>query len=172
MKTLIKQLSGGWIFLILSIVLYIAVGLFDISLILQSLVILVELLQKIVPILIVVFFFIFLFNLFLSPQKVIKYLGRESGFKGWLLVIGGGIISMGTAYLWYPLLGDLKVKGMSNALIATFLYSRAIKIQLLPFLIYYFGWSFVIILTCYMIIFSVINGWLIEKIVPSKAQDS
>ena len=168
MKTLIKQLGGGWIFLISTITLYIIVSLFDISLALQSLIVLGELLQKIIPILVVVFFFIFLFNLFLSPQKVIKYLGKESGFKGWLLVIGSGIISMGTAYLWYPLLGDLKAKGMSNALIATFLYSRAIKIQLLPFLIYYFGWSFVVILTCYMVIFSVINGWLVEKIVPSE----
>jgi len=74
---------------------------------------------------------------------------------------------MGAMYLWYPMLAELKTKGMSNALIAAFFYSRAIKIQLLPFLIYYFGWPFVIVLTVYMIIFSVVNGWLVEKIVPS-----
>jgi len=65
--------------------------------------------------------------------------------------------------MWYPLLADLKEKGMKNSLIATFLYNRAIKIPLIPITIYYFGIKLTIILTIYMIIFSIINGILVGK---------
>jgi uncharacterized membrane protein YraQ (UPF0718 family) len=72
---------------------------------------------------------------------------------------------MGSAYIWYIFLKDLKQKGMKTSLIVAFLYNRAIKIPLLPMMIYYFGYPLTIILTIYMIIFSVINGLVVEKMV-------
>jgi uncharacterized membrane protein YraQ (UPF0718 family) len=62
------------------------------------------------------------------------------------------------------MLGDLRKQGMKNGLIAAFLYARAIKIPLLPLMAYYFGITFVIILTIYMILASVIEGKIIEII--------
>jgi len=70
----------------------------------------------------------------------------------------------GSDYMWYPLLTDLREKGMNDAFITTFLYNRAVKIQLLPFLMHYFGLTFTIVVTAYMIIFSVINGILVDKL--------
>jgi hypothetical protein len=35
-------------------------------------------------------------------------------------------------------------------------------------MIYYFGLAFVLILSFYMVIFSVINGYFTEKLVPGK----
>ena len=169
MNQFIKQVGGGWTFLILVIVSCGVVGVFDFNLLFSTLVIFWELLRKVIPILAGVFLLIFIFNIFLNPKRITKYLGKQSGLRGWLLVIGGGILSMGAIYLWYPLLSDLKTKGMSNALIATFLYNRAVKIQLLPFLICYFGWPFTLTLTFYMVIFSVVSGLLVEKLVPSKS---
>ena len=61
-------------------------------------------------------------------------------------------------------LADLRKLGMSNKLIAIFLYNRAIKIPLLIMLVYYFGLSFTITVTILIILFSVINGWLVEAI--------
>jgi uncharacterized membrane protein YraQ (UPF0718 family) len=54
---------------------------------------------------------------------------------------------------------------MREALIATFLYNRAVKIPLLPMMIYYFGFKLVAVLTVYTIIFSVLNGYVVEQIV-------
>ena len=53
---------------------------------------------------------------------------------------------------------------MKNSLIAVFLYNRAVKPALIPLMIYYFGLSYLIVLTIVMIIFSIINGILVEKI--------
>jgi len=163
MKNIIQKIGGGWIFFIVALlILGLTISIYPV-LALPILVSFSQLLGKILPILVFVFILIFLFNLLLKPKTITQYIGRQSGLKGWLLAIGGGIISMGAIYMWYPLLADLKEKGMSDALIAAFLYNRAIKLQLLPFLICYFGWAFTIVLTIYMIIFSVINGLLVEK---------
>lgn len=170
MNRFIKQIGGGWIFFLIALFLFGVVIIIYPTLALPTLTSFGQLLEKILPILAFVFILIFLFNLFLKPKTIAKYIGRQSGLKGWLLAIGAGIISMGAIYMWYPLLVDLKDKGMSNALVATFLYNRAVKLQLLPFLIYYFGWPFTLTITFYMVIFSVISGWAVEKIVPSEIQ--
>jgi len=168
MKNILQKIGGGWIFFIIAVLIYGITALLNFPLASQSLLAFGKLLEKVLPTLIIVFVLIFFFNIFLKPQTIAKYISKESGIKGWIIAIIGGIISMGAIYMWYPLLADLKEKGMSNGLIAAFLYNRAIKIPLLPFLIYYFSWPFTITLTIYMIIFSVLDGWLVEKIVPSK----
>lgn len=119
---------------------------------------------QILPILFLVIFLIGVSNYFLKPKTVLKYLGKESGVKGWLLAITMGIVSHGPIYTWYPLLKELRNHGMRTGLLAVFLYNRAVKIPLLPIMIYYFGVVFVVVLTVYMIIASVIEGKLIETI--------
>ena len=89
-------------------------------------------------------------------------MGGESGIKGWVLAISMGILSHGPIYVWYPLLKDLRDHGMRSGLIAVFLYNRAIKIPLLPVMIFYFGIGFVIILSIYMMIASVVEGKIIN----------
>ncbi|MEA2074619.1 MAG: hypothetical protein U9O85_02630 [Euryarchaeota archaeon] len=64
-----------------------------------------------------------------------KYAGEGSGIKGWFLAISAGIISHGPIYIWYPLLKELRDRGMRSGLIAAFMYSRAIKIPLLPYIV-------------------------------------
>lgn len=117
---------------------------------------------SIIPIFVLVIFLMGLSNLFLKPKKVKKYLGEESGLKGWFLSVAFGIISHGPIYMWYPLLKDLKGHGMRTGLIAVFLYNRAIKIPLLPVMIFYFGIYFVILLTFFMILASILQGKIIE----------
>jgi uncharacterized membrane protein YraQ (UPF0718 family) len=70
--------------------------------------------------------------------------------------------------MWYPLLSDLQKKGVKNSFIATFLYNRAIKPALLPLIIFYFGLAFTIVLTIVMIIASVFQGLIVEKILKNK----
>jgi len=87
---------------------------------------------SIIPILFIVVLFMGLLNYFLKFKTLGKHLGKESGTKGWLLAIFAGILSLGPVYVWYPLLKNLRDKGMKAGLVAAFLYNRAIKIPLLP----------------------------------------
>ncbi len=89
-------------------------------------------------------------------------MGKESGIKGWVFAIFTGILSHGPVYVWFPLLKDLRKQGMRTGLVAVFLYNRAIKIPLLPVMIFYFGIEFTIILLIWMVVASVIEGKVIE----------
>ena len=70
--------------------------------------------------------------------------------------------------MWYPLLADLRNKGLSYGLIACFLYNRAIKIPLIPLAIIYFSWQYIVILLVVMIFASIIQGILLNKLMEAK----
>ncbi len=163
-----EKIGGGWIFFIIVAIFYLILLSFNFPLGKDAFIKFFELLQKIIPVFILVFIFIFISNLFLDAKKIAKFIGESAGIKGWFVSIAAGILSMGPIYMWYPLLADLKEKGMKESFIAVFLYNRAIKIPLLPLMIYYFGLTFVIILTFYMILFSIINGLLVDKLLKFK----
>ena len=117
-----------------------------------------------------VFLIMLLINLFLKPAAVAKFLGKGSGIKGIVLSAAAGIISTGPIYAWYPLLKDLKEKGAGESSIAIFLYNRAVKPFLLPVMISYFGWVYVVILTIIMVIASVIVGFSVSIFTSPKGE--
>ncbi|HHE54333.1 MAG TPA: permease [Caldithrix abyssi] len=156
--------KGRYYFLTAMLLIYAGAYLFEPQKTLKSLEISGHLFVDLIPVLIFVWLIMALINYFLKPQKVKKLMGKESGWKGWLLAIILGIISHGSVYAWYPLLKDLKNHGMREGLIAGFIYSRAIKIPFIPLMIYYFGLKFFIVLTIYMIIGAILEGLLLEKI--------
>ncbi len=123
-----------------------------------------NILIKILPLMLIIVAVMFATNKFITPDIVKKHLGNESGWRAYLYTTLAGILISGPPYILFPLLQELKSKGMSNKFIAIFLYNRNIKIPFLPAIIYYFGNAFTIILFFYIIIFSFISGWLIEKI--------
>jgi hypothetical protein len=75
-----------------------------------------------------------------------------------------GILSTGPVYAWYAVLHDLRQKGMRASLVAAMLYSRAVKLPLLPLLVHYFGLGYTMVLALYLIGFSIIGGLLMERI--------
>ena len=156
------QRYSGVYFLCLVLVLYFFLFFFEPERIMDSLKSSGMMCVKIVPILLVVIAFMGILNFFLNPKSVTKYIGRESGIRGWFWAIVTGILSHGPIYLWYPLLKQLREQGMRNGLAAVFLYNRAIKIPLLPVMIYYFGTKFVIVMLVYMILASLAEGKIIE----------
>jgi len=159
-----KNLYYGFSFLILVIILYVILFFIKSDKIISSLYASWNIIVNIIPVLILIVILMGISNYLLKPRKVSKYLGKKSGFKGWFLSALFGILSHGPIYVWYPLLKDLKEHGMRTGLVAVFLYNRAIKIPLLPIMIFYFGVFFVIILCIYMIIASVFQGKIIEII--------
>lgn len=105
-----------------------------------------------------VFVVMLVFNLFVQPAQIARLFGKGVGIKGITLSVAAGIISMGPIYAWYPLLKNLREKGAGTSPIAIFLYSRAVKPFLLPVMIAYFGWVYVVILTVLTVFASIAIG--------------
>jgi uncharacterized membrane protein YraQ (UPF0718 family) len=169
-KRIIEKVGFGEAFLLLAVIGYVVLGIFDFGLLRNVLCVLTRLIVRIAPILLVVVVVMFLTNLFFENKSISRFLGEGSGFRGWTVAIAGGIVSSGPIYMWYPLLSDLKEKGMRDSLIATFLYNRAIKIPLFPMMIYYFGWDFTLALSIYMVLFSVVNGVIVQRLTQRGAE--
>lgn len=148
-------------FLLAVLLIYIIVGVLDFSIAQTAIVNFFFMFIKIVPILLVVFMIMILVNIYFTKKRIGKYLGAESGIKGWIYATISGILVSGPPYILFPLLGELKKQGMRNSLLAVFLYNRNVKIPFLPVMIYYFGFSFTIILSLYIVIFSILNGKII-----------
>ena len=103
-------------------------------------------------------------DLLLKPEWIKHNLGKEAGIRGWLMAAAGGVFATGPVYAWYALLGDLREKGMRMPLAAMFLYSRAIKIPLLPLMIHYFGVTYTLVLCLYLLGFSIVCGILMARL--------
>ncbi len=123
-----------------------------------------NLLAKILPVLILIFVFMFLLELFFPVKKMASLLKKQKNIVLWGVSIFTGILSTGSIYLWYPILRELKENGVKDEIIAVFIFNRAIKLQLLPMMIIYFGLKYVIILTVVMIALSVFYGLVFKFI--------
>ena len=116
-----------------------------------------------------VFILMLVLNLFLKPAQIVKFFGREAGVKGVILATAAGIISAGPIYAWYPLLKDLREKGAANSFLAIFLGNRAVKPFLLPIMISYFGWIYVLLLAVLPMMSSMVVGPSVGALVRVKA---
>ena len=115
-----------------------------------------------------VFLFMLVLNLFLKPAQIVKFFGSQAGIKGVILSAGAGIISTGPIYAWYPLLRDLREKGAADTFVAIFLGNRAVKPFLLPIMISYFGWVYVLILTVLTLLGSVVIGHIVGALMKAQ----
>ena len=154
---------AAYVFLLIVIIIYMAALLFVPDRTFDALQFSWGMLKKLLLILGLVSCFMFLNNLLVKPSWVKNHVGEDSGWKGFFIAIVGGTLSMGPIYVWYGILQELQEKGMRTSLIASFLYARSVKPQLLPLMIYYFGWLYALVLVCYLLVFSVFNGLLTER---------
>jgi len=165
-----EKKMGKWYFLIIVVVIYLAIYFFLPDKMMPILNFYVKLILQILPIFLLVYAIMVLTNYFVNNKILQKYLGEEAGIKGWVISIITGIISMGPVYMWYPLMKDLQNKGIKNRFLVTFLYNRGIKLQWLPLLIQFFGWTFSLTLLIVMAIFSVPQGIITEKLIGAKGR--
>ena len=113
---------------------------------------------------VLIYVLLVVFDYYVEPKKLVDYLDKNSGVRGWFFSIIAGIISTGPIFMWYPLLNELQKHNVRNGFIAAFLYNRAIKPALIPLFIFYFGVAYTIILTIVMLFASVLNGMTVEYI--------
>jgi len=159
---------GGWVFLVLVLFAYGLLGLVNPEVMSQSLGFFSQVMRQVLPILVLVFLLLFVANFVLEPKRIRHYLGSGSGTRGWIAAVLGGILAPGPVYPWYAMLAKLRQEGMRPALIAAFLYSRAVKLPLLPLMIHYFGVAYTLVLCIYLIGFSIISGIAVGRLTLQK----
>lgn len=156
--------KSGLFLLALVAILYTVAAIVDSSSAYEALKSSLIVLQAILPVLLVVVLLMAFINSFITPKKIAKHLGKESGLKGWVIALLGGLFSHGSGYIWYPMLSDLRRHGVKDGLLVTFFYARAIKLPWLPMMVAYFGTGFTIVLTLYILLGALIQGLLADVI--------
>jgi len=154
----------GLKFLLVVILCFAALLIFDTQNALASLQKSGTTLFKLIPIFMLVIILTALINYFLKPKQIMKHFGKDSGAIGVTYAMFGGIISHGPMYAWYGMLQDMRSHGLKDGLIAVFMYARAVKLPLLPFMIDMFGLLFTIVMTLYILIAAVLQGKVIDAL--------
>jgi len=157
-----RKLSGRVKFLCVMIAVYMVVALFDPEAVMKALSYFRSIFMEVIPVLALVFVILFLANAFLKPERIRRHLGKDSGLLGWFYAIIGGIVITGPPYIIYPMLGEMQKRGARNAFIAAMLYNRNVKIHFLPAMVYYFGLRYTVVLSVYILVFSIVNGKMLE----------
>ncbi len=163
-KKRLPKNRSGWIMLTLVTIIYLVIFYLDPSKGEKALFAAADTLKIIGPVLILVLFLIALMNTWIDPKSIAKHMGSESGVKGWIIALAGGVFTHGSSLVWYPLLADLRGHSVRDGLIVAFFYARAIKIPWLPVMVSYFGLSFTIILSLYIILGAWLQGIIADKI--------
>lgn len=169
MKQSPKAKVSGKIFLPIVIVTYIVLAFLHPNKTLTALDVSFHVFLKILPIITIVIILLGVFNYFFDAKKFSQKLQKGSGIKGWLFALAGGVISHGPVYVWYPLLTDLRANGVRDGLLVAFIYSRSIKVPMLPVMIDYFGWKFTLILSVYTLLAAVLQGIVMDAFNPSQS---
>jgi len=159
-----QKLSGGAKFMLFMIVVYLIAGVVDFSFAASAFHGFLANLSKLLPIMVFVYVIIFIVNLFLHPEKIKHHLGHDSGLKGWAYASLGSVLIITPPYVMFPLLGQLKEHGMKYSLMAVFLGNRNVQPAFLPVMVYYFGLSFTIVVSCYILAFSILSGIIMSRI--------
>lgn len=121
-------------------------------------------LLQVAPALAMAFVVMVLMNLLVTPARIQRFLGEGAKVKGGLLSAIAGILSMGSIYAWYPLLKNLREKGVTDFHLANFLGCRAVKLPLLPLMAAYFGWTFTLILSALMVFSALVTGLAVNRL--------
>ena len=152
----------GLKFLMIVAFIYSLVIIFDFNNSLIGLDNFLNIIVKLLPIFVFIIILTTLINYFLQPKKMMNHFGKDSGKKGVFYMLLGGTLSHGPMYAWYGMLEDMRKHGLKDGLIVVFLYARAIKLPLLPFMIEIFGITFTIVINVYILIFAIVQGKLMD----------
>lgn len=166
-KKTIDTLGSKWIFVICIVGLYIVTSVFNSDIVIAGLYRSGEIALEVVPVLIGIFILTFLLNVYMRKKDIKPFLAKQDSIGAYTLAAIFGTVSMGPIYVWFPFLRELKKDGLHSGIITVFLYNRAVKIPLIPVIIHYFGVPFLVLTTSLMIVFSFINGYVMNRFVKN-----
>jgi len=160
----LKDIPNSWKFLILVCLSYLVLFFWNSGGFFASLKFFLGVFYKIIPVLFLVFVLMVFVNYFATRKLILNFISKR-GIKKWFFMIVAGILSVGPIYMWYPLLSDLKSRGLSYGFISCFLYNRSIKLPLLPLFLIYFSWKYILILGIVMVVASIIQAVIIDRLI-------
>ena len=117
--------------------------------------------RHILPSLGLVFVLMTALNLFVKPLRLNGMTRKGSSLVRMFFAAGAGILNTGPIFAWYPMLKDLREKGVTQRLLAVFLINRAVKPFLLPIMVAMFGWPYVFWLLILTVAGSFALGWTV-----------
>ncbi len=163
-KPTAKKSKGfqGIYFLAFVILLYIVLYFINTSKTIESLRHFIKNTLSVIPIFGVVILLTAIINYYFPKERLAKILQGKSKTNTYLLSLLAGAISMGPLFTWYPLLKNLKEKGLQDGALVTFIYGKSIKLTLLPVMIGFFGQLYTIIFMLFIAIAALVQGVLFE----------
>lgn len=127
---------------------------------------------EILDIMVSVSIFIGLFQVWVKPATIVKWLGKGSGVKGFAFVCTFPIFMGGSLFTIFPLLKTLREKGARTGAIASFITAWGGKAPLLPLETKFLGWPFALLRLSLVVVFAFLMGilmdWVGEKAVESR----
>ncbi len=161
----------AWHFLGIMIFLYLLFFFLNTEIFWSSFDFFTKTLSQIFPIFLFIFVLMVIVNKYINRAFILKHI-RGNKIKSWIFIILGGIISTGPPYLWYPLLKELKEKGVHDGEIAAFLYNRSIKPAFFPLMILYFGLQYTITLSFVVIFLSFFQAGIVNFFMSFNSHNS
>jgi uncharacterized membrane protein YraQ (UPF0718 family) len=117
---------------------------------------------QVLDIIVAVSIFIGLFQVWVKPPTIVKWLGKGSGWKGFVLVCIFPILMGGSLFTVFPLLKTLRDKGARPGAIASFITAWGGKAPLLPLEVQFLGWPFALVRIAFVILFAFVMGLLMD----------
>jgi uncharacterized membrane protein YraQ (UPF0718 family) len=118
---------------------------------------------EVLDIIIAVSIFIGLFQVWVKPATIVKWLGKGSGVSGFILVCTFPIFMGGSLFTIFPLLKTLKEKGARVGALASFITAWGGKAPLLPLETQFLGWPFALLRFSWAVLFSLVMGILMGR---------
>jgi len=150
-------------FMLIIILIYVVLFFINKNLIINSLKFFISLIIKIVPLFLLILILMALLNYFLHRERIERLFVSRKGIRRWAIIVIAGILSSGPVFMWFPLLRNLRKKGVEYGYLACFMYGRsALKIPLLPMFIAYFDIAYIVVMMAVMTIMAVVQGLIIN----------
>jgi uncharacterized membrane protein YraQ (UPF0718 family) len=118
----------------------------------------------VLDIIVAVSVFIGLFQVWVKPAIIVKWLGKGSGVKGFLLVCAFPIFMGGSLFTIFPLLKMLREKGARVGALASFITAWGGKAPLLPLETKFLGWPFALLRLSLVVLFAFVMGVLMDRV--------
>jgi len=119
-------------------------------------------LNKILPLLVMVYFLMFVLSFVWDNKLVKKWLAEWKYWHKLIFSALWGVIVSGPLYVWYDFLKELKNKWLTNGHIAAFIWARGIKLPFLAMMIGFFGLNFTLIYNLVLLVFAFLVGLVVD----------
>ena len=151
------RLWGNYLFLYSVLILYLIISIFNYEYIKVCIISFLQLfIFQIIPLLFIVYIFIFIFNLIIKNETLAEKISNTSSVVKYIFVILLWIISTWPVYMWYPILKKLHKHWLKYEHIATFIYSRAIKIPFLTIMFFYFWIKYTLLFNLTILVLAIL----------------